>query len=231
MSSAREDALLAHVVSQITTNVDFLVSQNYISHIDARNFINKLPASASGTVSPAPAVRASPVASPPPSVPSPASSKVSQGRALWPYNVNGEDPDDLSFNEGDVIDIIEETNADWWLGRFNGKEALFPSSYVEKIAATNGPARRVPPNFSGAAASTAPAQRPAYRPFGAAHHGYDKPPPTTTNSVGLQHDAAAHQAKQDKMAPYKNTLAHSAVGGVGFGAGSAIGGGLVRAIF
>ena len=31
--------------------------------------------------------------------------------------------------------------------------------------------------------------------------------------------------------PLGNTLAHSAVGGVGFGAGSALAGGIVRAIF
>jgi LAS seventeen-binding protein 1/2 len=55
----------------------------------------------------------------------------------------------------------------------------------------------------------------------AAHHGADTPPPSVsgeTNSVGLQQDPA-QEAKKSKFSGMKNTMAHSAAGGVGFGAG------------
>ena len=29
--------------------------------------------------------------------------------------------------------MIEETNTDWWKGRVDGREGLFPSTYVEKL--------------------------------------------------------------------------------------------------
>lgn len=45
--------------------------------------------------------------------------------------------DDLSFPAGATIDIIEETNADWWKGRYNGREGIFPSSYVEKLPSSS----------------------------------------------------------------------------------------------
>jgi hypothetical protein len=45
-----------------------------------------------------------------------------------------QDPNDLSFHVGEIIEIVNETNADWWTGRNKaGKEGLFPSSYVEKL--------------------------------------------------------------------------------------------------
>jgi len=46
-----------------------------------------------------------------------------------------QDPNDLSFQVGEIVEIVKETNADWWTGRNRaGKEGLFPSSYVEKLA-------------------------------------------------------------------------------------------------
>lgn len=45
-----------------------------------------------------------------------------------------QDPNDLSFQVGEIIEIVKETNADWWTGRNKaGKEGLFPSVYVEKL--------------------------------------------------------------------------------------------------
>ncbi|KAJ7583607.1 SH3 domain-containing protein [Mycena floridula] len=221
-----QDALLAHVVSQIESNVQFLISQKYISAGDASGFLNTLsnvtttPQAAPArtgflnTISNAvtPGRRAAPPATKP---------AISQARAIWAYNEEGHDADDLSFSAGDVIEILEETNADWWLGRVNGKQALFPSSYVERIQAPAPAAAKAP----------APA-RPAYKPFMAAHSSATAPPPpgVGTNSVGLQQDPGQEQ-KKSKYGKYGDTMAHSAAGGVGFGAGAAIGGGLVRAIF
>ncbi|KDR78949.1 hypothetical protein GALMADRAFT_64434 [Galerina marginata CBS 339.88] len=208
-------ALLAHVVSQIEQNVSFLASQNYISEGDASAILAKLPnanqatnhnaggfsALASrmsnmtmrGPAMPTPAPRAVPAV---PSLP--------QARALWAYT--GDDDNDLAFEPGDIIEIVDETNADWWTGKVHGRQGIFPSSYVQRIQAP-----------VHTAAPTAPK---AYKPFGAAHHGTNTPPPSGqgVNSVGLQ-EAPGTEAKKDKFGKYKNTLAHSAVGGVGFGAG------------
>ncbi|XP_060576801.1 unconventional myosin-Ie-like isoform X2 [Ruditapes philippinarum] len=54
-----------------------------------------------------------------------------QCKCLYAYDA--QDTDELSFNEGDVIDIIKEDPAGWWNGRLRGKEGLFPANYVEKI--------------------------------------------------------------------------------------------------
>lgn len=217
-------ALLAHVVSQVQANIQFLASQNYISYSDASAFLSKLPNNNNNqhTAPPAPATPlAGAVAAPPPAPrPVPAAPKAVQARALWAYNETGAEPNDLSFSAGEIIEIVEETNADWWTGKVRGKQALFPSSYVEKLPNNNSP-------------TPAPAAKPVYRPFGAAYHGVDKPPPAgagAVNSVGLQ-EAPGTEEKKSKYGKFGNTMAHSAAGGVGFGAGAAIGGGLVRAIF
>lgn len=128
---------------------------------------------------------------------------VMQARALWPYNEDGRDADDLSFSAGDIIEVVKEENADWWMGRHNGKQALFPSAYVEKIEAPAPPAgRTLPPAFNNNAGS-----KPAYRPFMAAHQGRDAPPAPGggTNSLGLQQDPE-QEKKKSKFGKYGNTV-------------------------
>ncbi|NXP61248.1 MYO1F protein, partial [Chloropsis cyanopogon] len=41
--------------------------------------------------------------------------------------------DELSFNVGDVIDILMEDASGWWKGHLHGKEGLFPGNYVQRI--------------------------------------------------------------------------------------------------
>ncbi|KAK3585324.1 hypothetical protein CHS0354_040273 [Potamilus streckersoni] len=52
-------------------------------------------------------------------------------RCLYAYDA--QDTDELSFNEGDIIQIIKEDQAGWWSGKLRGKEGLFPANYVEKM--------------------------------------------------------------------------------------------------
>uniref|UniRef100_A0A915K9Q8 Osteoclast-stimulating factor 1 n=1 Tax=Romanomermis culicivorax TaxID=13658 RepID=A0A915K9Q8_ROMCU len=50
-------------------------------------------------------------------------------RAL--YNYTAGQPDELSFNEGDLLYISDATDSSgWWTGRCNGKSGLIPSNYV-----------------------------------------------------------------------------------------------------
>ncbi|KAJ3734185.1 SH3 domain-containing protein [Lentinula guzmanii] len=238
-ANSEADALLTHVVSQVQRNVEFLVSQNYLAQSDASAFLSKLNnvgvGAAATPVMPIPTptsfARKVPTVMSPPVMSPPVMAK-----AIWAYNEDGADPADLSFAAGDMVEIVEETNSDWWTGKLNGRQALFPSTYVQKVAAsapttmpTPIPAsggRTLPPVFNGAK------EKPVYKPFSAAHQSANVPPPSGAgmNNVGLQEDAG-QEKKKSKYGKYGNTMAHSAAGGVGFGAGAAIGGGLVRAIF
>ncbi|KAK0231908.1 SH3-domain-containing protein [Armillaria nabsnona] len=232
-----ETTLLTHIASQTASNIDFLVANGYVTQAEAAGLQRKL-SSLQATSAPA-SVRSSifrsPSLPPPATTPAPA---VVRAKALWAYNLDASDPDDLSFAAGDIITIVEETNADWWLGEHNGCKALFPANYVEKIVApAPAPASRtLPPAYipptGGRSVPPAPSEKREYKPFMAAHSNANAPPPpgAGTNSVGLQQDPG-QDGKKSKYGKYGNTMAHSAAGGVGFGAGAAIGGGLVRAIF
>lgn len=246
-----EAALMAHLLAQTQANISFLQQHGYLNVSDATDIQSKLAtASASGGrtnnrvdsdlashaqnlgISPPMPTPTPPTASsyqpayhapPPPSQyqsPPPASTYHSppppppqdttvKARALWSYNEDQREANDLSFSSGEVIEIVKEVNADWWEGRVRGRQGLFPSNYVEKMA-------------------TDPEKR-GYKPFMAAYHGSDVPPAPAagaTNSVGLQ-EAPGQEKKKNKFGSLGNTLAHSAAGGVGFGAGV----GLVSAIF
>jgi hypothetical protein len=236
-SDSQATALLAHVVSQVQQNVEFLVSQNYISDADASAFLSKLPNSNSnaGINQLAPQVQVMPTNDIVPplrrGVPPPHPSlRTIQARALWAYNENGQvnisscifflpipahanlsskDADDLSFSAGDIIEIVAETNDAWWMGKVNGKQALFPSNYVEKIDASTTGSTPTPPDYNPAGSSFAPSQtneKPMYRPFGAAHHGKDTPPANgEVNSIGLQQDPGQAQ-KKGKYGKFGNTV-------------------------
>ncbi|XP_031555305.1 unconventional myosin-Ie-like isoform X2 [Actinia tenebrosa] len=52
-------------------------------------------------------------------------------RTLYPYDAS--DVDELTFQPGDIIEIVKEDASGWWTGKLKGKEGLFPSNYIEKI--------------------------------------------------------------------------------------------------
>lgn len=93
------------------------------------------------------------------------------------------EPNDLSFHAGDILEIISETNADWWTGKINGRQGLFPSNYVEKLA-SRAPspinARPIPvpapPQRSELSYSRAPSYSTPPPPF-PNHNAYSSPPP------------------------------------------------------
>ncbi|NWX39817.1 MYO1F protein, partial [Steatornis caripensis] len=59
--------------------------------------------------------------------------KVATPRCQALYQYVGQDVDELSFNVGDIIDVLLEDISGWWKGRLRGKEGLFPGNYVQKI--------------------------------------------------------------------------------------------------
>lgn len=56
-------------------------------------------------------------------------------KAVALYSFAGEEPGDLPFRKGDVITILKksESQNDWWTGRVNGVEGIFPANYVELV--------------------------------------------------------------------------------------------------
>lgn len=61
--------------------------------------------------------------------------KTNATQAIALYTFKGEQPGDLPFKKGDVIDILKKsgTTDDWWTGRNNGISGIFPANYVELI--------------------------------------------------------------------------------------------------
>ena len=161
--------LHAYLFSQTKQNVEFLISQKQLSQNDGQDILNKLSAAFETPGSDK-------------SVPSPI---LSRARALWGFNEAGQvrfplftfrlrwvvmdviqDPNDLSFRAGDVIDLVEDKNPDWWTGRCNGKEGVFPSSYVEKLARVTAPPHSNPFPYQEKfpVTSVVPAPLPLYPP-------------------------------------------------------------------
>jgi len=50
------------------------------------------------------------------------------------YDFAAQADGDLSFNTGDRIELVEKTNSaeDWWTGRLNGVQGVFPGNYVQE---------------------------------------------------------------------------------------------------
>ncbi|KAJ7242759.1 hypothetical protein B0H12DRAFT_1131941 [Mycena haematopus] len=294
------DSCFAHIISQTRQNVDFLISQRQISAADGREILAKLPTapvtSMAALEQQTRNLLITPPSSGPPSYPQTPDAQNVRVKALWDFNE--EDEQSLSFRAGDTIEIIEETNADWWTGRLNGREGVFPANYVEKLPppapspynardthssnASSMPSFPSQPVYHSPTSPTAPhmyqpptgppsspysggyqpptvGYQPAYQPppsgppqsayqppsgppQGGPYNLYGGPPP---NSYGgpapfatkpSQAPAAAAPPpeappKKNKFGKFGSIAAQSAAGGLGFGAGSAVGSGIVNSIF
>ncbi|KIJ14293.1 hypothetical protein PAXINDRAFT_100262 [Paxillus involutus ATCC 200175] len=288
--------IFAHILSQTRQNVELLIAHNQISEVDGREILSRLSSAGNSSES-SPVVlltnqtkslSMSPARSVALTVPP--NLKV-EARAIWEWT--SEDPNDLAFHAGEVIEIVAETNADWWTGRNTaGKQGLFPSAYVEKLpqqlphrplsqlsfpelprTSLDSRTGSMEPRYP----SPQPKQYPPPAPFqqyqppagvprvGSVEQRYPSPQPKQYPSPappqqypppggvagyyppgGPPYNAymappsgpPAPQPMPQQQPPQKNkfgglgqTMAQSAAGGVGFGAGAAIGGGLINSIF
>ncbi|XP_066452703.1 intersectin-2 isoform X2 [Eleutherodactylus coqui] len=59
----------------------------------------------------------------------PAFISVCQVIAMYDYIANNED--ELNFSKGQLINVINKDDVDWWQGEINGVTGLFPSNYVK----------------------------------------------------------------------------------------------------
>lgn len=56
-------------------------------------------------------------------------SPVFQAKALYTYNATNQE--EMSFSEGDTLDIIDKSEADWWKTEKEGSILIVPASYLE----------------------------------------------------------------------------------------------------
>ncbi|NWZ01101.1 SH319 protein, partial [Loxia curvirostra] len=54
------------------------------------------------------------------------------------HDFTAETKDDLSFRKGDYIQILEQVDLEWYRGRLNGKEGIFPAVFVQPCSGTPG---------------------------------------------------------------------------------------------
>ena len=47
------------------------------------------------------------------------------------YDYTAANRDELSFSKGQLINILDKTNPDWWKGETNGTTGLLPTNYVK----------------------------------------------------------------------------------------------------
>lgn len=59
----------------------------------------------------------------------PSFSSVCQVIAMYDYKAaNG---DEMTFQKGQLINVLNKDDSDWWKGEINGVTGLFPTNYVK----------------------------------------------------------------------------------------------------
>jgi len=48
------------------------------------------------------------------------------------YEYTSDDPGDLNLMEGQHVKVLERTSDDWWRGEVDGKQGVFPASFVQR---------------------------------------------------------------------------------------------------
>lgn len=69
-------------------------------------------------------------AAPPPIKPPPKPKNLKFHRATFSHTAEAED--ELSFQEGDLLYIVDDSDPSWWRARVRGKEGLIPSNFIMK---------------------------------------------------------------------------------------------------
>ncbi|XP_042665897.1 intersectin-1 isoform X2 [Centrocercus urophasianus] len=53
------------------------------------------------------------------------------------YDYTAQNDDELAFNKGQIINVLNKEDPDWWKGEVNGQVGLFPSNYVKLTTDTD----------------------------------------------------------------------------------------------
>ncbi|KAF7729541.1 hypothetical protein EC973_004215 [Apophysomyces ossiformis] len=188
-----KDVFAKHVLASIHKDLTFLKEQHYITPQKYNDIFNLLPVIGHpnqgrdvGGYPPSPYTtnsQPSPVATAPPPTYETANA-LAIAEAL--YDFRGENPAaDLSFNKGDIIQVTEYVNNDWWRGSLHGRSGMFPSNYVQKKTTA-------PPSTASKHASPPPPPPPSLGmsppppppPSGPGNNSYAYPPPPPASGSG-----------------------------------------------
>lgn len=58
------------------------------------------------------------------------------------YDYTAANRDELSFSKGQLINILDKTNPDWWKGDANGVIGLLPTNYVKMTTTESDPSQQ-----------------------------------------------------------------------------------------
>ncbi|XP_069021527.1 GRB2-related adapter protein 2a [Embiotoca jacksoni] len=64
-------------------------------------------------------------------MPLPQRAQAVQVKAL--YDFAAEEDDELGFSAGDVIEVLDRSDASWWKGKLRGRSGLFPANYTSQM--------------------------------------------------------------------------------------------------
>ncbi|XP_071344242.1 intersectin-2b isoform X2 [Trachinotus anak] len=70
----------------------------------------------------------------------PAPQPVCQVIAIYDYHASNED--EMSFSKGQLINVLDKNNPDWWRGEINGVTGLFPINYVKMTTVDCDPSQQ-----------------------------------------------------------------------------------------
>lgn len=69
---------------------------------------------------------------PPAAAPPPAAKAAPKHRTVTAaYDFSPQEAGELKFSKGDVVTVLDDSDANWWKGQSHGKTGLFPASYVK----------------------------------------------------------------------------------------------------
>jgi hypothetical protein len=46
------------------------------------------------------------------------------------FDFKPQEENELEFKKGEIIEVVEKDDANWWRGRLGDREGLFPANYV-----------------------------------------------------------------------------------------------------
>ncbi|XP_061140359.1 intersectin-1 isoform X5 [Syngnathus typhle] len=72
-----------------------------------------------------------------PTPPKPVPTNTAVCQVIGMYDYVAQNDDELAFQKGQVITVLNKDDCDWWKGELNGHEGLFPSNYVKLTTDTD----------------------------------------------------------------------------------------------